>query len=77
MKVMSTVATHCAMGKDPLPLFEIACLFVCLDHVASSIVNANHSIISNGSYPIASATNMRRGVNREKSNHPLVMSPLI
>jgi hypothetical protein len=37
MKVMSTVATHCAMGKDPLPLFEIACLFVCLDHVARFI----------------------------------------
>jgi len=25
-------------------LFEIACMFVCLDHVASGIVNANHSI---------------------------------
>jgi hypothetical protein len=28
MKVMSTVATHCAMGKDPSPLFELTCVLV-------------------------------------------------
>jgi hypothetical protein len=45
MKVMSTVATHCAMGKDPSPLFEIAFLLVRSDYVAHFIVNANHSIM--------------------------------
>jgi hypothetical protein len=34
MKVMSTVATHCAMGKDPSPLSELALVLVHLDHVA-------------------------------------------
>jgi hypothetical protein len=28
MKVMSTVATHCAMGEDPSPLFELTCVLV-------------------------------------------------
>jgi len=28
-----------------LPLFELALLLVCLDHVASIIVNANHGIM--------------------------------
>ena len=28
-----------------LPLFEIASVLVCLDHVASVIINADHSII--------------------------------
>jgi hypothetical protein len=31
--------------KRPLRFFEIACVLVRLDHVASFIVNANHSIM--------------------------------
>jgi hypothetical protein len=45
MKVMSTVTTHCAMSKDPSPLFEITRVLVCLDHVARFIVNSNHGIM--------------------------------
>jgi hypothetical protein len=45
MKVMSTVATHCAMGKYPSPLFEITGVLVRSDHVASFIVNANHGFM--------------------------------
>jgi hypothetical protein len=33
------------MGKYPSPLFEIARVLVRPDHVASRIVNANHSIM--------------------------------
>jgi hypothetical protein len=32
-------------GAITLPLFEIALVLVCLDHVARVIVNANQSII--------------------------------
>jgi len=45
MKVMSTLATYCAMGKDPSQLFELASVLVCFDHIASFIVNANHSVM--------------------------------
>jgi len=37
--------THGAMEKVESPLFEIALVLVCLAHVASFIVNANHSIM--------------------------------
>ena len=33
------------LGRDASLLFEIACVFVCVDHVASRIINANHSIM--------------------------------
>ena len=45
MKVMSTLATYCAMGKDPSPLLELALVLVRLDHVAGRIVNANYGIM--------------------------------
>jgi hypothetical protein len=35
-----------AASKKTSPLFEIASLLLCFDHVASFIVNANHSIMS-------------------------------
>jgi hypothetical protein len=34
-----------AASKKTSPLFEIASLLLCFDHVASFIVNANHSIM--------------------------------
>jgi hypothetical protein len=33
------------IGREKLTLFEIARVLVCFDHVASIIVNANHSIM--------------------------------
>ena len=35
--------THGAMEKVESPLFEIALVLVCFDHVASFIVNTDHS----------------------------------
>jgi hypothetical protein len=32
-------------GCDVSPLFEIARVLVCFDHVASRIINANHGIL--------------------------------
>jgi hypothetical protein len=32
-------------GIAPLPLFELANVFVRFDHVASAIVNADHSVV--------------------------------
>jgi hypothetical protein len=33
------------MASPRLPLFEIAFLFMRLDHIASIIINANHGIV--------------------------------
>jgi len=38
--------SRCRPTKDGVaPLFEIALVLVCLDHIASFIVNADHSIM--------------------------------
>jgi hypothetical protein len=37
--------TLIAYARPPLPFFEIARVFIRLDHVARFIVNANHSIM--------------------------------
>jgi hypothetical protein len=38
-----------------LPLFEIACVLARFDHIASSIVSANHSVTSQRSIPVKGA----------------------
>ncbi|SRR6266481_9052415 len=38
-----------------LPLFEIACVLARFDHIASSIVSANHSVTPQRSIPVTGA----------------------
>ena len=42
---LSTVAPATTATIETSPLFEIAVVFVRFDHVARSIINANHSVM--------------------------------
>jgi len=34
-----------ALNASPLPVFEVAFVLVCLDHIASIVVNPDHSVM--------------------------------